>query len=87
LDAEPLGLSLPQPTIQDVRLHYVEARKAVEAGLVAVVAIRPPDIGTFTYEPDTEELAFLTHPDGEFRSAALLAFMERAHERIVEECG
>lgn len=69
-----------------VRLHYVEARKAMEAGLVAVVAVRGSNIGTFTHPPSAFELSVLTHGDAWVRAGGLLAFMDKAHERIEEEC-
>ena len=66
------------------RLHYVEARQAVEHGLVALIAVVDGTVGLFTYQPDPDCLAILKDGDDWTRVGGLLAFMEVAHRDMQE---
>jgi hypothetical protein len=67
---------------QAVGTHYEEARKAVEAGEIAVVVVVPPFIGTLTWQVRECDEPYVFSDDDHTRAVALLTYMEVAHEQL-----
>jgi hypothetical protein len=64
--------------------HYIEARKVVAQGDVAVVILHDDMLATLAFTPKPADRKFLFHADTRFRVAALLIFMDEAHRQLEE---